>query len=331
MKINKTLTALIAGASLGLSGQVLATTAATTSIKNTASLSFKVNGSDVSELSTEAEFTVDSKVNMTLQSNDDPTSEAGTNETLSFTLTNLTNGPMYFLLAGGSGYTATTTPSNATLTIDLIYLDKEGDAITFEFDESIPNDATDTSTIEVEVTATATDDSKVTITTNNAADKDNNLTTLFYVLADNGDVNYDAIYEATSTITVSSASLTSTKAVTVKEDGMGTTGRTDTKLAIPGAIVTYSVLIQSDGTKDATGVIFSDVLPATLDPESVNNIVVYANDGITPLDLGPLITNYTVPSDASTDPGNTPGTVEIALPDITTGTQLTVEFDVTIL
>ncbi len=67
MKINKTLTALIAGASLGMSGQAFAAgTAAGTSIKNTATLNFKVSSVQQGELTNFATFLVDNKVNLSL-------------------------------------------------------------------------------------------------------------------------------------------------------------------------------------------------------------------------------------------------------------------------
>jgi len=327
MKINKTLTALIAGASLSISGQALATTEATTSIKNTATLSFDVNGTSVSDVSSEAEFKVDSKVNMTLISQNSPTADAGDDATLSFKLTNLTNGPMYYVIAGGSNYTVSGTPStNATLTGDLIYLEKEGDEVTITSTESVPNAAVYSSTIDVELTATATNNLKVAIETS-TADKDTNLLGLYYVLADEGTVNYDGIYQDTSTITVSSAHLTATKTVTIKDDGMGT------KYAIPGATVTYTIVITSDGSKDAEGVIFTDDLNTNapdLDFTTISNITVLNNADVAlaaPAD-------YTVVND-----GTAAGIISLNLPNILADTddagpktdeKLTVSFDIVI-
>ncbi len=327
MKINKTLTALIAGASLSISGQALATTEAATSIKNTATLSFDVNGTNVSDVSSEAEFRVDSKVNMTLISQNSPTADAGDDATLTFKLTNLTNGPMYYVIAGGSSYAFTgTPPTNASIAGDLIYLEKEGDEVTFTSTESVPNAAVYSSTIDVELTATATNNLKVAIETS-TADKDTNLLGLYYVLADEGTVNYDGIYEDTSTITVSSAHLTATKTVTIKDDGMGT------KYAIPGATVTYTIVITSDGSKDAEGVIFTDDLNTNapnLDFTTISNITVLNNADVAlaaPAD-------YTVVND-----GTAAGIISLNLPNILADTddagpktdeKLTVSFDIDI-
>lgn len=328
MKINKTLTALIAGASFGLSGQALAGTAATTSISNTATLSFDVNGTAVNDVSSAALFNVDSKVDMTLISQNDPTVDAGNDATLSFTLTNLTNGPMYYVVAGGSAYTLSTASTNATLSGDLIYLEQEGDSITFTSTEAVSDSAVDNSTIDVELTATATDISKAAITTS-TADKDANLTSLYYVLADAGTTNYDGIYEDTSTITVSSAHLSATKEVVIKDDGFGT------KYAIPGATVTYTIVINSDGTKDAAGVVFSDDINSVatdLDYATITNITVLDDTGLITLDpiLPPAIIANPATEYLVSDNGTTAGIISLALPDIASGKKLTVSFDIDI-
>ncbi len=68
MKINKTLTALIAGASLGLSGQVLASVnGAGSTLSNTASLTYTVgNATATSDASHTLSFEVDKKIDFTL-------------------------------------------------------------------------------------------------------------------------------------------------------------------------------------------------------------------------------------------------------------------------
>lgn len=70
MKINKTLTALIAGASLGMGGQAFAAgTAAQTDISNTVTLGYSVSGVDQDDVGSSSTFRVDNKVDMTLASN----------------------------------------------------------------------------------------------------------------------------------------------------------------------------------------------------------------------------------------------------------------------
>ena len=71
MKINKTLTALIAGASFGLSGQVFAEgTAAGTTITNTVTLGYTVSTVPQTDLTLDVDFLVDTKVDFNL-SNDE--------------------------------------------------------------------------------------------------------------------------------------------------------------------------------------------------------------------------------------------------------------------
>lgn len=69
MKVNKTLTALIASAGLGLSGHAFAAgTDANTDITNTVSLDYKVSGVDQNDVTSNATFKVDHKVDMNLTS-----------------------------------------------------------------------------------------------------------------------------------------------------------------------------------------------------------------------------------------------------------------------
>jgi len=90
MKINKTLTALIAGASLGLSGQTFAAgTAANTVIDNIATLSYTVGSTPIEEQGNVA-FRVDTKVDLTLDWKDSgpKTASAGSEFALSFDIRN---------------------------------------------------------------------------------------------------------------------------------------------------------------------------------------------------------------------------------------------------
>jgi hypothetical protein len=67
MKINKTLTALIAGASLGMSGQAMALgTQAGTEIKNEVTLTYAVSSAPQSDVTGSAQFKVDNKIDMSL-------------------------------------------------------------------------------------------------------------------------------------------------------------------------------------------------------------------------------------------------------------------------
>ena len=71
MKINKTLTALIAGASLGMSGQTFAVgTQAGTLIPNVVTLQYNVSGISQDDETASSTFTVDNRIDMTLSWND---------------------------------------------------------------------------------------------------------------------------------------------------------------------------------------------------------------------------------------------------------------------
>ncbi len=98
MKINKTLTALIAGASFGLSGQALAAgTTAGTDITNTVNLDYKVNSVQQEVVTSDAAFKVDTRVDMTLTDNTG-TSEVAPGSTVTYTynLDNAGNDTLYF-------------------------------------------------------------------------------------------------------------------------------------------------------------------------------------------------------------------------------------------
>ncbi len=91
MKINKTLTVLIAGASLGLSGQAFsAATPAGESISNTVTLGYSVGGEIQNNLTDNADFIVDNKIDMTFITALTGTSTVfpGQNITPSYTLKN---------------------------------------------------------------------------------------------------------------------------------------------------------------------------------------------------------------------------------------------------
>ena len=98
MKINKTLTALIAGASFGLSGQAMAAgTTAGTDITNTVNLDYKVNSVQQEVVESDAVFKVDTRVDMTMTDNTG-TSEVAPGSTVTYTynLDNAGNDTLYF-------------------------------------------------------------------------------------------------------------------------------------------------------------------------------------------------------------------------------------------
>ncbi len=330
MKINKTLTALVAATGIAISGQAMAGTASGTSISNTATLSFDVNGTPVSDVSDTATFAVDTLVSMTLLSQNNPTGDAGSSVSLTYTLTNTTNGPMYFNLTGAasSTYTLDSGSTNASIVGDLAYLEVEGDSLTFSYDESISDTATDGSSVDDIASATAALSDGTALVASTEDKNDVSFLNLAQVVfAETGgttDVDYDGFTDETASYSVTSASLTSVKTVAVDNNIDPLFGN----FAIPGNTVTYTVVVTSDGTNNATGVNFSDALDTvTLDQDTVTNIVITDNDDITDL---VVVTDYTIDNDASAG-SSTPGTLEISLPDIPTGEHLTIKFTVTIL
>jgi hypothetical protein len=116
MKINKTLTALIAGASLGLSGQAFAAngTDSGTLISNTASLKYTVNSVDQDDITNDATFLVATRVDFTLSTPDNTATTVtpgGTDYVLTYDITNEGNAPFDFSLSALNMTTGGTTIS----------------------------------------------------------------------------------------------------------------------------------------------------------------------------------------------------------------------------
>lgn len=138
MKINKTLTALIASASLGMSGQTFAAatttdTAAGTTITNQATFSYTVGSVTTSDVSTVAQFIVDTKVDLTLEWNDatNVTADVGDTIVIKLSLSNEGNSAQTFKFlssesAGGTSLTELTEDDADTSAAWDYYLDTDG-------------------------------------------------------------------------------------------------------------------------------------------------------------------------------------------------------------
>jgi len=101
MKINKTLTALITGASLGLSGQAFAEgTTSGTSITNNLSISYTVDSEPQTPASNDTTFLVDTKVDFTLILQSSASQDVTPNKdyTAKYLLTNTSNSDLDFNL-----------------------------------------------------------------------------------------------------------------------------------------------------------------------------------------------------------------------------------------
>ncbi|EAT12008.1 hypothetical protein HF888_11535 [Bermanella marisrubri] len=339
MKLNKTLTTLIAGAAFGLSGQVMAVgTEAGTPISNTATLSYTVNSSTVNNSSDVAEFEVDRKIDLTLTDNSGASlsAAAGSTQRLTFSLSNQGNADTFFQLQS----TATSpqfylTSDNSPITDNVLSILKDDPAVSFYIDVAIPDNAADGSTASFEVAAKAVADAAGTALSIPTGDKNANLTGQIFIVyaesvADNGltlagGTDRDGGFARQSDVTVSAPELTGTKTVTVLNSTITDSNNETftTNYAIPGATVEYKVVIENTGSEDAQGVSFIDDLSAKteFDQSSIANITVLDNSD-TALTVN---TDYTVVNDGTTD-----GIVNISLPDITSGEQVTVSFEVTI-
>lgn len=334
MKLNKNIMALATAAAFGLSGQAFAAgTPAGTSISNTAILSYTVNSTSVPTTSSDAVFQVDTKVDLTLTYDSGAVSgDAGSINDLYYTLTNTGNATQFFKLTSTQSSPVFKLDSDdSTITNGVLSVPVDT-SISFYMGASIPDTTADGDSETFEVAANVSDSfgDPITIPT---GDKNSNLTGVNYIVfaeetTDNtltlaNGTTRDGGYAVSSDITVNAAALTGTKTVTVKTssitDSNGGTFTTD--YAIPGATVTYSVVINSTGSKDATGVNFSDDLAANLDHTTITNITVLDN-----ADAVLAATSYTINND-----GTDGNAIDISLPDIPTGQKLTVTFDVNIL
>lgn len=329
MKINKTLTALIAGASFGLSGQAFAAgTDAGTSITNTASLSYTVNSTPVASTTSQAQFSVDAKVDLDLTSDNTPSAEAGAAAQLTFTVTNTGNANQFFKLDSDGDDVFRLSSDDSLITNGVLTVAQDA-SVTFYLDQAVSDTAADGDTESYVVNARVSD-AAGTYLTASTADKNLNQTNLddtFLVFAEgtgddgvglDGGTTRDGGFSVQGDISVSAPELTGTKTVTIKDDGLGGT------FAIPGATVTYTIVINSVGSVDATGVVFSDDLATNapdLDFTTITNIVVLDNADAT-LTAG---TDYTVTND-----GTAAGLISLSLPDIPTTEKLTVSFDIDI-
>lgn len=338
MKVNKTLTALIASAGLGLSGHAFALgTASNTLIENTATLNYQVNGNDVPSATTKAEFRVDTKIDISLSTTATESADAGDSITLSYTLQNDGNADQEFKLDTDNGSTTFYRTSDDTEIVNGLITLTPDTPFGFYKSDTIADDAADGSTVTFHVRARAWDASANAgagdYLAESTADKnadDTSLVSVYVVFAEDttdqtlplsGGTDRDGGFVVKKDMNISAPELTSTKSVAVKDDGLGNA----TSYAIPGATMTYTITIESTGSKTATGVSFQDSMPSGLDTASISNIVV--TDITVP--ASPVVltagTHYTVVND-----GTDGNAMDITLPDMPQNDELTITFDIEI-
>jgi len=201
MKLNKSLTTLIAGAAFGLSGQVLAGgTPADTDITNTVTLNYSVSSTPQTAVESQAQFKVDNKVDMTITS-DTATADTAPGETvvLAYTVTNTGNKVQSYVMSVTDNSNPDWTPQSyafftdasatTSLTNDKITDLAIDDSITVYAEVVMPQaNVVNGDTVELIATATALDpadtDGTTLLAQDATADKNANLTTEYVVFAD---------------------------------------------------------------------------------------------------------------------------------------------------
>ncbi|WP_396587130.1 hypothetical protein [Bermanella sp. R86510] len=201
MKLNKSLIAMLAGASFGLSGQVMAGgTPADTDITNTVTLDYSVSSTPQTAVQSQAAFKVDNKVDMTITS-DTPTADTAPGETvvLAYTVTNTGNKVQSYVMSVADNGNTDWTPqsfaffsdasaSTALANNKIVDLAID-DSITVYAEVEMPQTTVaDGDTVELVATATALDpadtDGLTLLTQDATADKNANLTEEYVVFAD---------------------------------------------------------------------------------------------------------------------------------------------------
>ncbi len=220
MKINKTLTALIAGASIGMSGQAFsAGTTAGDPITNTVSMSYKVGATTLNATPATKVFNVDTKVDLTLtwvNGGGLVTGTAGNEVPFILQITNDGNAPQNFKFTSGQvataveviGGNAATADSDDWTSIWKLYADTNSNGAynsgidleianqlvptlavdtattVFAVFTAAPDDAVDGAVIGAEFKAQASDGSGTALSQDIAAIKNDNLTANYIVFAE---------------------------------------------------------------------------------------------------------------------------------------------------
>ena len=256
MKLNKTLIALAAGASIGLSGQAFAAgTVAGTDISNTVTLGYTVSSTAQTPVESVSGFKVDQKVDMTFTSNTAAADTVpGEEVTVSYTLTNTGNKAQAFVLSLANNGNADHSPQAVTFYPTAADALAETNALT---NNKVPTLAVDTpttvyakvtitnnanigngDTVEMLATATALDpadtDGTSILAQDIADNKNANLTTEYVIFAEAASIN----------------NLKYTGAITAQTDRNIVTAEFTDPLN-PGAVPTLAIKIISDVVCDS--------------------------------------------------------------------------------
>ena len=306
------------------------------------------------------DFVVDNRVDFTLVESGlighTDVTPGETDGFVQFTLTNTGNSPQDWRLVltqltAADPAVAGLTDTDVDMSNVRVHVDNDGDGLEIGTDENFVDELAADASVDIYIVA----DADVALTNGDVANVDLEAITadaggagalgvdttddvgsadtagVDVVFAEGGAIG-DGRLNAQDGFTISSASLTITKSVTLISDPFN--GTTNPK-NIPGAIVEYVVTVANGGTQAATNVIVSDTLVAELDLASdqfngAADEVVIDNNGV--------VTNCTEEADADvcTYAGGAGGTltVGVAAPavglDVAAGTTMTVTFRVVI-
>jgi hypothetical protein len=339
---------VLAATAVAASPAFAAGTTAGTTVTNNVTLDYKVGGVDQNQVTASDTFTVDRKVNLTVAEVGTITTTVSPGQTgavTAFTVSNASNAPLDFALAGTqlSGGTAAhggtdnfnvsnlkvyaDTNANGTYDpgtdLETTYLDQVAadTSRTVFIVADVPLGRATTDIAGVRLTATASEatasGSLGATVTQTAGANTSGVDTVFADTNANGNVARDGIHFAEDDYTILAASLTATKTSRVISDPFN--GSTNPKM-IPGAVVEYCIAVaNSAGSATAGGVNITDALPAETTYDSAFGIK-----------LNGTVTGSSCNADGSAGGSYAAGTVSGTLADIAAGVTRTLVFRVSV-
>jgi hypothetical protein len=339
---------VLAATAFAASPAFAAGTTAGTTVTNSVTLDYKIGGIDQNQVTASDTFTVDRKVNLVV-------SEVGTTSTTvtpgqtsavtAFTVTNSSNAPLDFALAGtqlSGGTAAHGGTDNYNVTNLKVYADTNGNgAYNPGVDQEVTyldQVAADTSrtvfivadvplgratgdVAGVRLTATASEatasGSLGATVTQTAGANTSGVDTVFADTNTDGNVARDGIHFDEDDYTILAASLTTTKTSRVISDPFN--GTTNPKM-IPGAVVEYCIAVANGaGSATASGINISDTLPAETTYDSAFGIK-----------LNGSVTGSACNADGTAGGSYAAGIVSGSLTDIAAGGAKTLVFRVSV-
>ena len=280
-----------------LSGASLfASTTYNTSIKNTASLTFKVSGTEFTDTSNQDEFVVDRRVDLSVVTNDtsniivNPGDNVNSNtKPLTFTIKNITNGRQDFKFSATQRATGSATLnsgvsdsrdfpdiiicdndtcSNGDISNQNVQFDNEGDEKTYYLFAKIEDGGTtivDGDAAGINFIATAVEDGTTTDMTDDSGSADVKGTVQIVFAdgtgSDGGDSDHDGKFSAFSAYQVESAVLSLVKNSCIIKDPIN---GTNNPKRIPGSTVRYTLEVANTGNFQADDIVAKDTLTSEL-------------------------------------------------------------------